>query len=348
MPHPWPRKLLSASGRHTVEQLSLSARPKSLDELVGQGKLVERLRALMSKGPKKAWLLIGPTGCGKTTLGRIMALSMQCQHQTVWGQPCLECRKNKNAFDIYEINAAKVTGIRELEEALEGSDYSPRVGQYRVYVLDECHRASTAAQNLVLKYLEDCPDTTVFILCSTEPHKIIATIQTRCALLKLRELEMDDVTILVTRLLKKTKSDLPVDRLVDALVDRRVTYPRLIAHAVEKYVAGADPEEAVDVMASSAIDVEAVGRNLVKGDWPGIAKFLNEIQPADIRAVRVSCIAYLRKILLCEVDTDERAEAVSMALMSMCSISETEDSVMAAGVAAALFQAARYFASYKH
>lgn len=339
------------------QTLSLSARPRNLDQMIGQGKLVERVRNMVASGRlPKAWMLLGPTGCGKTTLARILAVSLQCIHQSKFGIPCPACaemymsylRRGVGTLDICEINGAKVRGIREVEAALDGVDYSPMAGKYRIYVFDEYHKATDDAQNLMLKYLEDCIDTTIFILCSTAPQKIIETIQTRCCTLKLRELELDDILILVTRLLKRAKSELPADRLADALVEKGVTYPRLIANAVEKYAAGAEPEEAVEVQASIPIDIEAVGRALVKGDWPAAAKFLEGVQPADVRILRASLLSYFRKILLCETGTEDRAAAVADAVTSLCQLSAVEDSVMAAGVAAACFKVARSLSEYKH
>lgn len=340
-----------------AQTLSLSARPRTLDALIGQDKLVVRVRNMISSGRiPKAWLLLGATGTGKTTTARILGVSLQCTHQEKFGMPCAACaaaysgylRRGIGTLDIMEINGAKVRGIREVEAALEGVDFAPIQGRYRVYVLDEFHKATDDAQNLMLKYLEDCIDTTIFILCSTAPQKIIETIQTRCCTLKLRELEIDDITLLVARLLKKVKSDLPVDRLADALVEKGITYPRLIANAVEKYVAGAEPEEAAEVQASEPINVEAVGRAIVKGDWAAAAKFLDRVQAVDARVLRASLLSYFRKILLCEPETDDRANATAQAIVSLCAMSGVEDSVMSAGISAVLFQAAKSFSSYKH
>jgi energy-coupling factor transporter ATP-binding protein EcfA2 len=296
----------------------------------------------------KAWLLTGATGTGKTTTAKILSVSLQCEHQTVFGNPCKECRSNRSNFDIYEISCAKITGIRELEAALDGVDNWPRVGRYRIYILDEVQKASDSAQSLILKMLEDSPETTIFILCTTQPYKVLETIQGRCVLYRLKELEMDDITILVKRLLKKVGSKKPADRLVYALVERGVTYPRHIAQAVEKYIAGGDAQEAAEVQGSEPIDVRALGRSIVKGDWPGVAKYLAGAQLSDIRSIRLSILAYLRKILLDSPDVDDRTAAVAAGISRICELANVEDTVMGAGMASALFNLCQLFSEYRH
>ena len=218
-----------------MQQLSLSARPKTLDELIGQRKVVKAIRGHMSSGRvTKAWLFTGPKGTGKTTTARILALSYQCTHGEKFGVPCADCRKLRQSFDIHYVNAAKLPGIRELEDSLQGAYYSPRVGPYRIYILDEVHRFSSQAQGSLLGYLEDdTPATTIFILCTTDAHLLLPTVQSRCTIYKLNEMQEEDIGKLVPVLLERAGSDLPADRLAIHLAEKGVGSPRLIAQAVE-------------------------------------------------------------------------------------------------------------------
>lgn len=330
------------------QQLSLSARPKSFDELVGQEKMVAQIRGHMREGRTiSGWMFTGPTGCGKTTLARIMAISLQCEHQKKFGKPCLECRRNRTSFDIHEINAAKVTGKADLEALLEGADYAPRVGKYRIYVIDEIHRASGNAQDMMLKYVEDASPSTVYILCSANPQRIDQMLQGRCLVYQLRALSIDDTTKLVETLLVRVQSKKPADRLAEALVDRGISYPRLIAHAVEKYVAGAKPEDAVEVEGSAIVDVKNVTRAIVKGEWDSVAKYLHKAQASDMRGVRLGVLAYLRGMLLNSADVEDRTGAVAKAILTITSLQNMEDIALSAGLAASLYQVTAHFARYK-
>ncbi len=330
-----------------AQQLSLSARPRTFEQLVGQQKTIDSIRGHVREGRTiKAWLLGGPRGSGKTSLSRILALSLQCTHQKVFGSPCKECRAQQSSFPIIEINGADLTGIDKIREALQGCDYGIMgAGQYRVYVIDEIQRLSTAAQSMLLKYFEDTPETTVFILSSTEPYQVNEALRSRCMFYEMRELEHDDMTILVERLLKKVTSELPVDRLVDALVECRVFAPRLICQAVEKYVAGASPDDAAKVDGTD-IDIKALTRSLVRGDWNGLCDALQNADKLDIRAIRGSTVAYLRTILVESREFSAKNKALAKAIMALCSVENASEKLTAAVMAAVLYDCCEMFSKY--
>lgn len=331
-----------------TQQLSLSARPRTLDEMVGQRTMVKRIRGHMTSGRvTKAWLFCGQKGSGKTSVARILALSYQCSHGK-FGVPCNECRKRRYDFDIVEVNAARLTGKVELEQALEGAAYSPRTGAYRVYILDECHQLSKSAQSLILRYLEeDSAETTIFILCSTSPQQILDTVQSRCTVYTLKELEEEDIAKLVSVLLEKAESELPADRLVMTLAERGIGSPRLIAQAVEKYIAGATPEDACDVEASVTIDTRALTKAVIRGDWPAAAKYLEDMQSVDTQGVRLGTLAYMRKMLLHSPEVADRTAAISRAIDELVSIQSQADSVMYAALIAGMYRATAYFFKYR-
>lgn len=329
------------------QQLSLAARPRTLDQLVGQDKMVRAIRGHMASGRTvKAWLFAGPKGTGKTTTAKILSLSYQCEHQTVFGTPCKACRLNKAAFPIFERNSSSMTGIKEMRQLLDDAEYGIMgLGSYKVYILDEIHRVSEQAQDALLKGLEETPDTAVFILCSTEPDSILETLRSRCIYYELRDLDSDTVGVLVARLLKFGKSKLPVDRLTDALVEANVFSPRLVAQAVEKYIASEDPDSAAQVGGVTSVDVEAIGTAVVRGEWGIVAELLKLAQAGDLKSIRLSMISYLRVILLNSPEVSDAAQAVSKGLHTLCSQTNAEDLVMAAKMAAALYDVCAFFST---
>src|ERR1700753_2162884 len=133
-------------------QFSLQ-RPKRLSDMVGQEKLAHHIRSHYKKGLPKAWLFFGSRGLGKTSIARVLALSLQCKHQKKFGEPCDICWKRYKSYPIYELNASDKTGVDDLRSFVEGSDYEVLGRGRRVYILDEAHQISKAGQNLLLKYL---------------------------------------------------------------------------------------------------------------------------------------------------------------------------------------------------
>jgi DNA polymerase-3 subunit gamma/tau len=331
-----------------AQQLSLSARPRTLDALIGQQKIVEAIRGHAKSGRlPKAWLFSGPAGTGKTTTARILSISYQCTHQEIFGNPCKECYKNRSQFSIQEINASEITGKDDIRDALSGSELSTLLeGKYRVYILDECHNLSTQGQSLILKYLEDSPESAVFILCSTAPEKILPTIRSRCQCYEMRELNMDDTLKLTTRLLKIAKSTLPADRLADALSERHVRYPRLIAQAVEKYVSGMSPEDAAQVEGVAEVNVRAITTAMTKGDWEETSRYLLAAQPGDMRSVRIAMIAFLRSVLL-ENPISDRTKVVANSIISIASLTTNTDDLTASAVLCAeIYRMCAMFSKY--
>jgi DNA polymerase-3 subunit gamma/tau len=160
-------------------------RSQTFDELIGQEHVVQTLRNALAEGRiAHAYLLTGPRGVGKTTVARLLAKAVNCtaaQDQRPCGV-CESCRAiaDGRAVDVIEMDAASHTSVDDAREIIERVQFRPTSGNYKVYIVDEAHMLSTAAFNALLKTLEEPPDHALFILATTESHKVPATILSRC------------------------------------------------------------------------------------------------------------------------------------------------------------------------
>ncbi|MBO8219997.1 DNA polymerase III subunit gamma/tau [Prochlorococcus marinus] len=175
-------------------------RPNKLDELVGQNFISITLKqAMLTKKIAPAYLFNGPRGTGKTSSARIFAKSLNCQ---AFEQPtispcgkCDLCRQitDGNALDIIEIDAASNTGVENIREIIERARFAPTLARWKVYVIDECHMLSSAASNALLKTIEEPPSRVVFILATTNPERVLNTIQSRCQKFDFRRISPSDI-----------------------------------------------------------------------------------------------------------------------------------------------------------
>ena len=165
----------------------LKYRPTNFDELIGQDVISLTLKqALVTNKIAPAYLFCGPRGTGKTSSARIFAKALNCQKYDKPNQlPCNKCELCKNinigiALDIVEIDAASNTGVENIREIIERANFAPTQARWKVYVIDECHMLSTAASNALLKTIEEPPERVIFILATTNPERVLITIQSRC------------------------------------------------------------------------------------------------------------------------------------------------------------------------
>ena len=172
-----------------MEEYIVSARkyrPMSFDSVVGQSALTTTLKNAVKSGKlAHAYLFCGPRGVGKTTCARIFAKAINCQNPTAEGEACNECESCKafneqRSYNIFELDAASNNSVENIKTLMEQTRIPPQVGKYKVFIIDEVHMLSTAAFNAFLKTLEEPPAHVVFILATTEKHKILPTILSRC------------------------------------------------------------------------------------------------------------------------------------------------------------------------
>jgi len=161
-------------------------RPMSFDSVVGQQALTTTLKNAVKSGKlAHAYLFCGPRGVGKTTCARIFAKAINCENPTNEGEACNECESCKafaegRSYNIFELDAASNNSVENIKTLMEQTRILPQVGRYKVFIIDEVHMLSTAAFNAFLKTLEEPPAHVIFILATTEKHKILPTILSRC------------------------------------------------------------------------------------------------------------------------------------------------------------------------
>ena len=161
-------------------------RPTSFDSVVGQTALTTTLKNAVKTGKlAHAYLFCGPRGVGKTTCARIFAKAINCLNPTTEGEACNECESCKafneqRSYNILELDAASNNSVENIKTLMEQTRIPPQVGKYKVFIIDEVHMLTTAAFNAFLKTLEEPPAHVVFILATTEKHKILPTIISRC------------------------------------------------------------------------------------------------------------------------------------------------------------------------
>ena len=161
-------------------------RPMTFDTVVGQEALTTTLKNAVKSGKlAHAYLFCGPRGVGKTTCARIFAKAINCQHPTADGEACNECEScqsfnEQRSLNIFELDAASNNSVEHIKTLMEQTRIPPQLGRYKVFIIDEVHMLSTAAFNAFLKTLEEPPAHVIFILATTEKHKILPTILSRC------------------------------------------------------------------------------------------------------------------------------------------------------------------------
>lgn len=195
------------------EQYIVSARkyrPQTFDTVVGQEHITTTLKnSIRTNHLAHAFLFCGPRGVGKTTCARILAKTLNCEHPTADVEACGTCSNcqsfnNNTSFNVFELDAASNNSVEDIRSLTEQVRFAPQQGKYKVYIIDEVHMLSTAAFNAFLKTLEEPPSYAIFILATTEKHKILPTILSRCQIFDFKRITTNDT---VQHLLKITNKE---------------------------------------------------------------------------------------------------------------------------------------------
>jgi DNA polymerase-3 subunit gamma/tau len=202
-------------------------RPQTWDAVIGQQHVVNTLRNALAAGKiAHAYLFAGPRGTGKTTTARLLAKAVNCLENDLSQRPCGKCDHcqavNQGRFlDLIEIDAASNTSVEDVRDLRDKINFSPNQGRYKVYIIDEVHMLSTAAFNALLKTLEEPPPHAIFVLATTEVHKIPATVLSRCQRHEFRRIPVIDIV----SLLKNIAQDehIQIDEAALKLIARQST-----------------------------------------------------------------------------------------------------------------------------
>lgn len=184
-------------------------RPATFDTVVGQKALTTTLKnAIASHKLAHAYLFCGPRGVGKTTCARIFAKTINCLHPTAEGEACNECEScrafiEQRSYNIHELDAASNNSVEDIRSLIDQVRIPPQIGKYKVYIIDEVHMLSQAAFNAFLKTLEEPPHHAIFILATTEKHKILPTILSRCQIYDFSRISVSDTVEHLENVAKK-------------------------------------------------------------------------------------------------------------------------------------------------
>lgn len=273
--------------------LHLKYRPDTLDEVVGNKDVIQVLRDQLTEGAKqplsKSLLFHGPTGCGKTTLGRIIARELGAKGN-----------------DLREIDSADFRGIETIRDIRKQSSYKPLESPCRVWILDEVHRLTGDAQSALLKALEDTPPHVYYILCTTDPQKLLPTIKGRCAHYQVSPLTDKEMKRLLRHVVKAEEDSLPKE-IYDQITQDSMGYPRNALQVLAQVLA-VEEEKRMEVARRTA-EVQSktieLCRALTQGtSWGAVAQILKGLKEEEPEQIRRAVLGYCQSVLLGQTRND--------------------------------------------
>jgi DNA polymerase-3 subunit gamma/tau len=308
-------------------------RPQLWDEVIGQEHVIQTLRnALRSERQVHAYLFAGPRGTGKTSTARLLAKALNCTHEDREARPCARCDNclavaEGRFLDLIEIDAASNTSVDDIRDLRDRINFAPNQGQYKVYIIDEVHMLSTAAFNALLKTLEEPPEHAIFVLATTEIHKIPATVLSRCQRHEFRRLPV--VTIVEYLQSKLASEELEIVPSALELIARQSTGSlRDAISLLDQLASGGELvslERAEAVLGTAASEsVRAIVRSLAEAE---VGQGLTAIHAAldrgaDARQLARQVVDLLRSLLLAQMGNLDLIEATPEAKVEISALAE--------------------------
>lgn len=306
-------------------------RPQSLSEIVGQESVTQTLRRAVDSGKiAHAYLFCGPRGTGKTSTARILAKAVNCPNQK-GGEPCNACDMcsaitEGRAMDVIEIDAASNRGIDEVRSLREKANYAPNLARYKVYIIDEVHMLTEAACNALLKILEEPPPHVIFILATTEAHKVLATIVSRCQRFNFRRLEQAEIVNKLSLICEREGIQVGTDSLgliaraaTGSLRDAENILQQLITYYGDQIGFG-QVQAALGFSWDSRI--KELARSILNRDVATGLRIISSINRdgVDLRQFNLGLVEYLRGLLLTKSQCSEALSFTREDLVEMESL----------------------------
>jgi len=303
-------------------------RPQTLSEVLGQEPVTQTLSHAVESGKiAHAYLFCGPRGTGKTSMARILAKAVNCPKQ-VGGEPCNACDICRSitegrALDVIEIDAASNRGIDEIRSLREKANYAPSLARYKVYIIDEVHMLTEAACNALLKTLEEPPGHVIFILATTEAHKVIATIVSRCQRFNFRRLPHPRIVDKLRLICQEEGIQIELDSLkliaraaTGSLRDAENILQQLIAYYGNK-IEFDQVQVALGISGDSR--VRQLAQCVVNRDVAHGLQIINSLNRdgVDLRQFNLGLVEYLRGVLLTKSKCEEAIDVTNEDLAEM-------------------------------
>ncbi|MGL4876845.1 DNA polymerase III subunit gamma/tau, partial [Paraclostridium dentum] len=290
-------------------------RPQTFKDVVGQEHIIRTLKnQIQNNNVGHAYLFCGTRGTGKTSTAKIFARALNCQN-SVDEEPCNECEVCKdilsdNIMDVIEIDAASNNSVDDIREIRENVKYTPAKCKYKVYIIDEVHMLSQGAFNALLKTLEEPPSYVIFILATTEPHKIPATILSRCQRFDFKRVTVKDMSIRM----KEICDDVNVvvdDRALNLIARNSQGALRDALSILDQCMSFSENDieykDVVDLLGTVNIEqLFEMAEYVIKEDTKKCLEILNEfvVWGKDIKNLIDDLIDHFRNLMVCKVSSD--------------------------------------------